>query len=112
MAVNAPLTTVTPTFHANAGNLVFAQAHQDNIGDTHYRFHQKRDGRDVIGAELILHVRNGAVYAANGSVREDLTPNATSAAVSADDAVSAAKNGSLRLTNVNAAAADLAYLQH
>src|SRR5262245_36299863 len=63
-ALAAPLTVVTPTFRASAPNLVFSSAHHDAIGDTHYRFRQRRDGRDVIGAELVLHVRNGSVYAA------------------------------------------------
>ncbi len=111
-ALMMPLAALMPTFHAKASSLLFLGAHTDAIGDTHYRYRQQRDGRDVIGAELILHVRNGAVYAANGSVRDDLLPNATTATLAHVDALAAAKGGAASLTNVAAGGApDLAYLQ-
>ncbi len=111
-AMATPLAALTPTFHAKASSLVFMHAHTDAIGDTHFRYRQQRDGRDVIGAELVMHVRNGAVYAANGSVRDDLVPNATTPAIKQADAVTAARGGSASLVNLSAGATpDLAYLQ-
>jgi vibriolysin len=70
--LRAALETIAPIFHASPEGLVLRKAHTDNIGDQHFRFRQVKNGREVIGGELILHVRGGLIYAANGNARDDL----------------------------------------
>jgi vibriolysin len=84
------LATVTPVFRTTPDKLSFRSSALDPQGDQHYRFGATRKGKAVIGAELLVHVRNGKVYAANGNVRDDLAEPAA-ATLSADQAASAAK---------------------
>jgi vibriolysin len=63
---------IAPVFHASPEGLVLRKAQSDMIGDQHFRFRQVKNGREVIGGELLIHLREGVVYAANGSARDDL----------------------------------------
>lgn len=89
------LGTVAPVFRTKPGALAFKRSHQDDLGDVHYRFGQTRQGRSVIGAELLVHLRKGTVYAANGNVRDDLPepPAATLTASAARERARAASKG-------------------
>ncbi len=110
-SVVANLAGLTRAFHTDASDLVFTRSHGDSIGDTHYRFRQTREGRDVIGAELVLHARNGVVYAANGAVRSDLRVSATVAAIGDSVAISSARKDLSGVANVVVGSSpDLAYL--
>ena len=47
----------------------------DQVGTRHFRFAQTRDGLDVIGAHLVVHVeRSGVIVGATGSARGELAP--------------------------------------
>jgi Zn-dependent metalloprotease len=63
----------------------------DELGLTHVRYHQFHSGVPVFGADLFVHVdADGHVTAANGHLAADLTLDAT-AALTADDAIAAAR---------------------
>jgi vibriolysin len=66
------LEVIAPIFKASPEGLVLRKAQSDNIGDQHFRYRQVKNGRDVIGGEIVVHVRKGLIYAANGSARDDL----------------------------------------
>jgi vibriolysin len=63
---------IAPVFNASPEGLVLRKAQSDNIGDQHFRFRQVKNGRDVLGGEIVVHVRKGVIYAANGRARDDL----------------------------------------
>jgi vibriolysin len=96
------LEAIAPVFRASPESLILKSAQTDNIGDQHFRFRQVKNGREVLGAELVLHVRDGVIYAANGSARDDLAaaatpkidaPQAAAAAVADSEAVLGAQAG-------------------
>ncbi len=66
------LEVIAPIFKASPEGLVLRRAQADTIGDQHFRYRQVKNGRDVIGGEIVVHVRKGVIYAANGSARDDL----------------------------------------
>jgi len=66
------LAAVSPVFRANPDMLVLRRSYTDNIGDSHFRFRQTKNGLDVLGGEMVVHVRDGVVYAVNGGARDDL----------------------------------------
>ena len=72
VSLDAILAAVAPVFRASPSELVMRSAQTDNIGDQHFRFRQIKNGLDVIGGEIVVHVRDGVAYAANGSARADL----------------------------------------
>jgi vibriolysin len=90
------LSAIAPAFRASAGELVLTRMQTDNIGDRHYRFSQVKNGLKVIGGELVLHARDGMIYAANGSARSDLEATAT-AEIEGRDAIAAALGSSRHL---------------
>jgi len=65
------LEVIAPIFNASPEGLVLRKAQSDNIGDQHFRYRQVKNGRDVIGGEIVVHVRKGVIYAANGRARDD-----------------------------------------
>ncbi len=68
--VSAALGTIAPVFGLKASDLVVTRTTVDELGHTHLRFNQVRNGLQVVGRELIVHVdERGEVYAANGSAR-------------------------------------------
>ncbi|WP_394844257.1 M4 family metallopeptidase [Pendulispora brunnea] len=92
------LSAVAPAFRASADQLRLRTAVTDIQGGVHYRFTQFKNGREVIGGELIVHTNNGVAYAANGSARADLSAPAD-AKISAQAAV--AKASGLAASYVN-----------
>ncbi|ATB50237.1 M4 family metallopeptidase [Corallococcus macrosporus] len=72
-AALAPVvSSLAPMFRLEPANLVFKKAHTDRQGDSHYRYAVKHNNLQVLGGELIVHARNGKVFAANTNVRSDL----------------------------------------
>jgi len=68
--VSAALGTIAPVFGLKATDLVVSRSSVDELGHTHIRYNQVRNGLQVVGRELIVHVdERGEVYAANGSAR-------------------------------------------
>jgi len=70
------LGTIARAFGASASDLVLRRALRDDTGATHERYAQFKNGHEVLGGELVVHSRNGVIYAANGNARTDL-PTAT-----------------------------------
>ncbi|WP_081865125.1 M4 family metallopeptidase [Chondromyces apiculatus] len=68
----AALDALAPVFRANAEELVLQKSSTDEDGVHHFRFSQVKNGLRVIGAELLLHARDGVIHAANGNARADL----------------------------------------
>lgn len=64
--------TLSPVMRLHPDDLTLRNAHVDNEGDTHLRFAQFRNGLEVLGGELIVHVRNGRIFAFNGGARGDI----------------------------------------
>jgi Zn-dependent metalloprotease len=69
--VGTVLAAIAPVFRLRATDLVVQRTSRDELGHTHIRYAQTRNGLPVFGHELILHVdASGRVYAANGSARD------------------------------------------
>ncbi len=68
----AALSAIALVLSADAGELSLRRARTDEQGDRHFRFSQTKNGLPVIGAEIVLHVRDGVIIAANGGARSDL----------------------------------------
>ncbi|WP_224372739.1 M4 family metallopeptidase [Hyalangium versicolor] len=62
------LELIAPAFRLRASDLVLQSVQQDELGQTHLRYAQTKDGLPVLGQELLLHVdARGQLFAANGS---------------------------------------------
>jgi len=66
------VSTLSPVMRLKADDLTLRNSHVDNEGDTHLRFAQFRTGLEVLGGELLVHVRGGRIFAFNGGARGDL----------------------------------------
>ncbi|WP_394843489.1 M4 family metallopeptidase [Pendulispora brunnea] len=107
-AVRAALPTVAAVLHGD-GDFDLTNVQTDESGGTHYRYAQKKNGLEVLGGDIAVHVKDGAIYAANGNVRSDL-PAPTAATVPAKVAAAKALAGYGANAQVAAdAASDLAY---
>ncbi|WP_272427825.1 M4 family metallopeptidase [Polyangium jinanense] len=89
----AVLSDIAPVFRADASELSLRRARIDEQGDQHFRFSQTKNGLPVIGAELVLHVRDGVIIAANGGARSDL-PADELPSIELSDALGAARDSS------------------
>jgi bacillolysin len=88
---------VAPLFRLSPKELRVRTARVDEVGNTHVRYDQVRNGVRVVGGELILHVaKSGTVYAVNGSARGAAEP-ATLSLMAPRDAAVAALEGSSTL---------------
>ncbi|MCY1020324.1 M4 family metallopeptidase [Pyxidicoccus sp. MSG2] len=79
-----------PLFRLKPDDLYLKKAYVGFDGDAHFRYGVRRNGIDVLGGELRLHARNGAVFAANTNARGDLLAPER-ATVAPEAAVTAAK---------------------
>ncbi|HYO54663.1 M4 family metallopeptidase [Archangium sp.] len=69
--IASSLASIAPVFRLNPSDLVVRRLTRDEQGHTHIRYDQTRNGLQVVGHELVVHVdENGTVYAANGSARD------------------------------------------
>lgn len=66
------LVKAAPMLRLKAEEMTLARAHTDKEGDQHFIFQQYKNGLQVIGAEVAVHVREGVVLGVNGSARTDL----------------------------------------
>ena len=101
VALDAIVAAVAPVFRASPTELVLRSAKTDNIGDQHFRFRQIKNGLDVIGGEIVIHVRDGVAYAANGSARDDLAA-AVAPKIDASSAIDAARLDSASILSLAA----------
>jgi vibriolysin len=110
-AVRAALEDIAPVFRVSAEELTLKRTSQDSRGHQYLRFQQVRNGMEVVGGELLLHVdTEGNVYAANGSLRE-AQGLASRARVAAEAAERAAVGGSEALDARAQGAARLLYFK-
>ena len=72
-SVSDALQRIAPIFRLQAADLLVKSARVDEQGHTHIRYAQTKNGLQVVGGELIVHVdQDGRIYAANGSARDGL----------------------------------------
>ncbi|MBN8465422.1 M4 family metallopeptidase [Corallococcus exiguus] len=95
-ALRPSLLAVSKVFHADPTELAFQRAVTDGLGDRHFVYAQRKHGREVLGAALVLHTRNDAVYAVHGNARADLDAP-RDARLSPEDAIAVARKESARL---------------
>ncbi|WP_224369909.1 M4 family metallopeptidase [Hyalangium versicolor] len=90
--VGSALSRVAPVFRLSASDLVPQRVMRDELGHTHLRYAQMRNGLPVVGQELILHVdAEGRIYAANGTARDgESVPASAQAKLSAEAAAAVA----------------------
>jgi len=106
--LTAELEAIAPVFRANPAELVLRSARTDAMGDHHFRLSQVKNGRKVIGGELVLHVRGGVVYAANGGAIDDARVS-DEPAIDAADAIKAARDNTKAVEVEASKEAELAY---
>ena len=80
---------VAPLFRLSPDDLYLKKAYVGFDGDAHFRYGVRRHGIEVLGGELRLHARNGAVFAVNTNARGDLLAPAR-ASITSDAAIAAA----------------------
>jgi len=66
------LSSLAPLFRIAPDDLALRKVSTDAEGDQHLRFAQLRNGLEILGGEVIVHVRDGQIFAVNGNVRGDL----------------------------------------
>jgi vibriolysin len=72
-ALEVALAPVVAPFRLTADELVVRKLNIDDNGNRHFRYRQVRDGLDVIGGDLVVHVDiKGSIYGINGAARGDL----------------------------------------
>ncbi|RKG69689.1 hypothetical protein D7V80_08115 [Corallococcus sp. CA054B] len=54
-ALRPSLLAVSKVFHADPAELAFQRAVTDGMGDRHFVYVQRKHGREVLGAALVLH---------------------------------------------------------
>lgn len=70
-AVKSHLDRIAPAFRLSAEDLAVKNVMTDELGFTHIRYQQMKDGLQVVNGELLLHVNaQGEIYAANGTARD------------------------------------------
>lgn len=70
------------------GDLVFWRVTRDETGARHFRFKQVHEGLDVLGADLVVHVRaNGELFAINGTAHGRFRWSKASRTLAVPDAV-------------------------
>ncbi len=107
--LQANLTMIAPVFRLSSSDLEHRGTVRDADGASHLRFAQKKNGLDVVGGDLLIHVASdGIIYAANGNARDGLSLG-TTPSIDAATAQSAARNASTGVTEFNAAPGQLVY---
>ena len=72
-ASKSALASIASAMHAGGSNLVLKNTLQDESGDVHERYTQLKNGYEILGGELVVHSRQGVIYAANGNANSDLS---------------------------------------
>ncbi|MBC7978713.1 MAG: hypothetical protein H7138_27320, partial [Myxococcales bacterium] len=69
-ALAPALPSVLAPFRLRTNDLVLRKLNIDENGGRHFRYNQKLNGLDVIGADLVVHVDvKGAIHSVNGTAR-------------------------------------------
>ncbi|OJH42810.1 M4 family metallopeptidase [Cystobacter ferrugineus] len=98
-ALRPSLLAVSKVFRADPAELSFQRVVTDGIGDRHFVYAQRKNGREVVGGSLVLHTRNDAIYAVHGNARADLDAP-RDARLSPEDAIAVARQDSARFDRV------------
>jgi vibriolysin len=65
------LAQIAPVFRLTGDALHFLAAERDDLGQTHARYAQVKNGLEVVGGDLIVHLdAEGTVFAVNGEARD------------------------------------------
>ncbi|WP_394848330.1 M4 family metallopeptidase [Pendulispora brunnea] len=97
-ASKTALASIASALHASGSQLVLKNTLQDESGAIHERYTQLKNGYEILGGELVVHSRQGVIYAANGNARSDLSAPAAAkipAAAAALGAIAAYELGDL-----------------
>ncbi|MFL5322302.1 MAG: peptidase M4 family protein, partial [Myxococcaceae bacterium] len=77
-SLTVALSKLAPVFRLKDGNLVKGRVSSDELGNTHVKYQQMKDGLPVVGGELIVHLdKTGMLYAANSTARDGVPVSAT-----------------------------------
>jgi vibriolysin len=101
-------------FRLENKDLVLRKVNTDELGARHFRYNQKFNGLDVVGADLVVHVDvKGTISGANGTARGDISPTlgATSIAASAADTNIAADGRWAGMTGRRVTGSRMVYIQ-
>jgi vibriolysin len=75
-ALRPALPPILKALRLSSEDLALRKVNTDESGARHFRYDQKRDGLDVVGADLVVHVdAKGAIFGINGTARGDLAPS-------------------------------------
>jgi len=107
--LRASLERIAPMFRLSANDLVPTSTTRDELGFQHIRYAQTKNGLRVVNGELLVHIRNGQIYAANGQARDGISLSAVPT-VTAQAALQAARNGSKDIFGAVAGNPQLTYL--
>ncbi|HWO23973.1 MAG TPA: M4 family metallopeptidase [Kofleriaceae bacterium] len=76
-ALRSALPPILEALRLSSEALVLRKVTTDESGARHFRYDQKRDGLEVVGGDLVVHVdARGAIFGINGTARGDLAPAA------------------------------------
>ena len=102
---------VLKVFRLTTNDLALRKMNVDDEGHRHFRYVQKHDGVEIVGADLVVHVDvKGAVYGVNGSARGDLASDLGSTPIS-QSAAAARVNGDGRFAGLAITGTRTAWLQ-
>ena len=83
-ALASLLPALSETLGAPAASLVATRSERDELGMTHVKYEQQKNGLRVVGGEMVVHVgAEGTVRSVNGSVRDRDLPSQASIAAEA-----------------------------
>jgi len=102
---------VLKVFRLTTNDLALRKMNVDDEGHRHFRYVQKKDGVEIVGADLVVHVDvKGAVYGVNGSARGDIASDLGSTPISQSSAA-ARVNGDGRFAGLAITGTRTAWLQ-
>lgn len=105
------LAHVVAPFRLGADDLRLTRITTDEGGARHARYRQVRDGLDVIGGDLVVHIdRKGTIYRVNGSARGDLPSYDGVREIDAEQAVAAVARDGRFLSMAATADARMVYI--
>jgi bacillolysin len=105
-----PLVALAATFDVRASDLIATRVQHDELGMTHVRYEQQKEGLPVIGGDFVVHIASDrTIVSINGSARDGgvLPPYAR---VSADTAEHTARMATVDGAGVSVAGSELVYV--
>jgi MYXO-CTERM domain-containing protein len=104
------LEPLAATFGVRAADLVVTRVQHDDLGMTHVRYEQRKDGLPVVGGDFVVHVASDrTIVSINGSAR-DVGVLAPEPRISAETAQHVARMATLDGVNIVVAGSELVYV--